>query len=66
MRHLKIFLCKKCRTLDYAEGSCLKCGSTELDEANMEFLIHRGSSVQGPAIPVLWTDMHFVEKIGWN
>lgn len=66
MRHLKIFFCKKCRALDYAEGRCLKCGSTELDEATMEFLKHSGSTFQGPAIPVLSIYTHFVEKIGWN
>ena len=39
MNCLKIFLCKKCRTLDYADGKCSKCGSTEIEEASIDFLL---------------------------
>lgn len=66
MRCQKIFFCRKCGTLDYAEGRCPKCGSVEIDRADMEFLRFGGSANCGFAMPVLLNRIRSVEKIGWN
>lgn len=39
MKYKKICFCKKCRTVDYADGKCPKCGNTEIDEADIDFLL---------------------------
>lgn len=66
MKHQKIFFCRKCSTLDYAEGRCPKCGSAEIDRADVEFLGVGGSVIQSPIMSILLTDSHPIEKIGWN
>jgi len=50
---MKIFYCRKCKTLDYAEGICSKCGSAELDEADTEYLIFCRNVIQRPIMPEL-------------
>lgn len=52
---MKIFYCRKCKALDYAEGNCSKCGSTELDEADIEFLLFCSNMIQSPTLPDLMT-----------
>lgn len=34
-----ICFCKRCGTIDYADGKCPKCGSMEIVEANIDFLM---------------------------
>lgn len=64
MDHRKIFFCRKCGTLDYAEGRSLKCGSVEIDGADLEFLMFGSSVVQSPQMLILWTGIHPIEKNG--
>lgn len=52
---MKIFYCRKCKTLDYADETCSKCGSTELDEADTEFLLFCGNRIRRPIRPDLLT-----------
>ena len=63
---LKIIFCKKCGTLDYAKGKCPKCGNTEIDKADLEFLTFGSSTVQSLPMPVLWINSRSIEKFGWN
>lgn len=39
MKIKKVCFCKKCGALDYADEECPKCGSPEIDEASMDFLL---------------------------
>lgn len=39
MKSKKVCFCKKCGALDYADEKCPKCGSPEIDEASMDFLL---------------------------
>ncbi|MDE6909833.1 MAG: hypothetical protein K2P44_05115 [Lachnospiraceae bacterium] len=39
MKYEKICFCKRCGTLDYADEKCPKCGSLEIQEASMDFLL---------------------------
>lgn len=55
MKYQKIFFCKKCGTLDYAEERCPKCGSVEIDRADTEFLMFGSSAIQSFYIPNLLT-----------
>lgn len=64
MGNSKIFFCRKCKTLDYAEGKCPKCGSAKLDEANIEFLAFGSNVVKSPKIPILLTRIDSIEKNG--
>ena len=64
MRHQKIFLCRECGTLDYAEQKCSKCGSIEIDRADIEFLLFGISAFQRPVMPVLSDGIHAIEKFG--
>ncbi|MDE7418546.1 MAG: hypothetical protein K2N44_19945 [Lachnospiraceae bacterium] len=66
MKHQKIFLCRKCGTLDYAAERCPKCGSIEIDRADIEFLRLGSSAVPSPVMPILLMGIHSIEKIGWN
>ncbi len=66
MKHQKIFFCRKCNALDYAEERCPKCGSIEIDRADIEFLRLGDNAIQRPIMPILLTDRHPVEKNGWN
>lgn len=61
MKYRKIFLCKKCGTLDYAKEQCPKCGSTEIDRADLEFLMFASSSVPGSAISSTLTNNRFTD-----
>lgn len=35
----KICFCRRCGTIDYADGKCPKCGNTEIDEASTDVLL---------------------------
>lgn len=66
MKHQKIFFCSKCGALDYAEGSCPRCKNVGIDRADLEFLKFGTRVVSGVRLPVLLTDIRFIEKNGWN
>ena len=66
LKKREIFFCRKCGTLDYAEGRCPKCGNTEIDRADIEFLRIGSSPGSGSAMSVLLTGIRPIEKIGWN
>lgn len=61
MKHWKIFLCKKCGTLDYAKEQCPKCGSTEIDRADLEFLMFASSPVRSSVISGVLANDHFTD-----
>ncbi|MDE6916535.1 MAG: hypothetical protein K2P39_07040 [Lachnospiraceae bacterium] len=63
---MKIFCCKECGALDYAETRCSKCGSARIDEADIAFLTLESSVIPSPVVPVLFTNFRLVEKNGWN
>jgi len=66
MKHQKIFFCRNCGTLDYAEGRCPKCNSVDIDGTDIEFLTLSSNVVQSPVMPILLADIRPIEKIGWN
>lgn len=64
MDRQKIFFCRKCGLLDYAQGRCPKCGSAEIDGADIEFLMFGRSRIQSPAMSVLLNKSGLLEKNG--
>ncbi len=41
----KICLCRDCGRLDYAAGSCEKCGSTNIVSASHDFMVGYGRDI---------------------
>lgn len=64
MDQQKIFFCRKCGALDYAQGRCPKCGNAEIDGADMDFLRFGSSAVRSPAMPILLSNSSVIEKNG--
>lgn len=39
MEYMRICFCKSCKALDYAIDKCPRCGSDEITEASIDFLM---------------------------
>lgn len=62
MKHQKIYFCRQCGTLDYAQDRCPKCGSAEIDRADTEFLIFGSSAVQSSTMPNILTGSRMTDN----
>lgn len=38
MKRMSVYYCRKCGTLDYADGACPKCGNKDIVRAEEDFL----------------------------